>query len=60
MPARAILAGGADFQLVRPDHTAEFHARYVLELDDGVRIYVENSGLATARQKRWNASAAEN
>jgi hypothetical protein len=40
-----ILAGGADFQLVRSDHTAELHARYVIEATDGARIYVENSGL---------------
>ena len=40
-----ILAGGADFQLVRPDHTTELHARYVIEAADGARIYVENSGL---------------
>jgi Protein of unknown function (DUF3237) len=40
-----ILAGGADFQLVRPDHTAELHARYVIEVSDGARIYVENNGL---------------
>ncbi len=40
-----ILAGGADFQLLRPDGVAELHARYVLETAGGARIYVENTGL---------------
>jgi hypothetical protein len=40
-----ILAGGADFQLVRADGVAELHARYVIETSDGALIYVENSGL---------------
>ena len=40
-----ILAGGADFQVLRPDHIAELHARYVIESEDGARIYVENTGL---------------
>jgi hypothetical protein len=39
-----VLPGGADFQTVRKDGTIDLHARYFLELEDGERIYVENSG----------------
>jgi hypothetical protein len=40
-----VLAGGADFQLIRPDGVAELHARYVIELEGGKLVYVENSGI---------------
>lgn len=40
-----ILDAGADFQILRPDGVTELEARYVLETDDGVRIYIENRGL---------------
>jgi Protein of unknown function (DUF3237) len=41
-----VLPGGADFQLIVADHTqAHLDARYVLELDDGTRIWVQNSAL---------------
>ncbi|ESJ23166.1 hypothetical protein B551_0207225 [Cupriavidus sp. HPC(L)] len=45
-----VLPGGADFQLVRPDlgdgvTVAEIEARYVLQTDDGARIYIVNAGL---------------
>jgi hypothetical protein len=39
-----VLPGGADFQTVRKDGTIDLHARYFFELEDGERIYVENSG----------------
>lgn len=40
-----ILPGGADYQLIRSDGVAELQARYVIETEEGSRIYVENSGL---------------
>ena len=41
-----VLAGGADFQLILADRTqAHLDARYVLELDDGARIWVHNTAL---------------
>ena len=40
-----MLPGGADFQIWRSDGCNEIHARYVLESDTGVLIYVENTGL---------------
>jgi hypothetical protein len=40
-----ILPGGADWQIVRPDGTAELEARYTLQTDQGALIYVVNRGL---------------
>lgn len=40
-----ILPGGADWQILRPDGTAELDARYTLETDRGSLIYVSNRGL---------------
>lgn len=45
-----VLPGGADFQLIRHESgddvtTADIEARYVLETDDGARIYVVNAGV---------------
>ncbi|RYX89403.1 MAG: DUF3237 domain-containing protein [Comamonadaceae bacterium] len=37
-----VLPGGADFQLLVNDRLAELDARYVLELDGGDLIYVQN------------------
>ena len=39
-----VLAGGADWQLVRTDGVAELDARYTLETNDGAHIYVMNFG----------------
>jgi len=39
-----VLAGGADWQIVRADGVAELEARYTLETSDGARIYVQNFG----------------
>jgi hypothetical protein len=35
---------GADWPLVRPDGVIDFDARYLLELDDGTLIYMQNRG----------------
>lgn len=43
-----VLPGGADFQRVVGDTLAELDARYVLETDDGERIYVANQALRSA------------
>lgn len=45
-----VLPGGADFQLIRHSDgddvtTADIEARYVLETDDGARIYIVNAGV---------------
>ena len=41
-----VLAGGADFQLILGDGTqAHLDARYVIELDDGTRMFVQNTAL---------------
>jgi hypothetical protein len=41
----AVLAGGADWQIIRGDGTAELEARYTLRADDGALIYVRNVAL---------------
>lgn len=43
-----VLPGGADWQTVRADGTADLVATYSLKTDDGVIIFIENSGLRTA------------
>ena len=44
-----VLAGGADFQLILNDSTqAHLDARYVIELDDGSRVFVQNTALRVA------------
>lgn len=44
-----VLAGGADFQLILNGGTqAHLDARYVIELDDGSRVFVQNTALRVA------------
>jgi Protein of unknown function (DUF3237) len=40
-----VLAAGADYQLIRSDGYTTLEARYVVRLDDGVLIYVVNTGV---------------
>jgi hypothetical protein len=40
-----ILPGGADFQIIRNDGVIELDARYIVESENGSRIFVRNSGL---------------
>lgn len=40
-----ILPGGADHQLLQPDGFTQLEARYVLETDEGEKIYVVNRGV---------------
>lgn len=42
-----VLPGGADWQTVRADGTADLEARYTLKTDDGALIYVQNRGVRT-------------
>src|SRR5687767_8301336 len=39
-----VLAGGADWQVIRTDGVADLEARYTLQTADGALIYVENRG----------------
>ena len=43
-----VLAGGADWQVVRADGAAELEARYVIRTEDGTQIAVVNRGLRHA------------
>lgn|SRR6185312_2863303 len=40
-----VLAGGADWQIIRADNTAELDARYTLETESGGLIYVRNRAI---------------
>jgi Protein of unknown function (DUF3237) len=46
--AGRVLPGGADFQLIHGGKQAHLEARYMLELDDGARVFVQNAGLRAA------------
>jgi Protein of unknown function (DUF3237) len=43
-----VLAGGADWQVLRPDGVTELTARYVMRAEDGAMIAVTNRGLRHA------------
>lgn len=43
-----ILPGGTDFQSIRSATYTDIHARYVIETEQGDRIYVENTGIRVA------------
>jgi hypothetical protein len=40
-----VLAGGADFQVLRSATLTELEARYAIETDEGDKVYVENFGI---------------
>lgn len=42
-----VLSAGADFMIVRASRTVEVNARYVVQMDDGTNVYVENNGIRT-------------
>ena len=43
-----VMPGGADWQTVRQDGTADLYATYSLQTEDGYVIFIENRGLRTA------------
>jgi len=43
-----VLAGGADWQIVRADGLAELDTRYMLQTDSGSLIYIQNAGIRHA------------
>ena len=45
-----VLAGGADWQLTRPDGVLEIDARYEVRLDDGTCVSVRNRGIVCPPQ----------
>jgi Protein of unknown function (DUF3237) len=44
-----VLAGGADWQTLRTDGTADLDTRYTLKTDDGTLIYIQNKGIRHAK-----------
>jgi hypothetical protein len=47
---RVVPMSGGDWPLLRPDGVIDFDARYLLELEDGTHIYMQNRGY------RWASS----
>jgi hypothetical protein len=43
-----VLAGGADWQIVRPDGLSELDTRYALKTEAGELIYIQNAGIRHA------------
>ena len=43
-----VLAGGADWQIVRADGLSELDTRYMLQTDSGSLIYIQNAGIRHA------------
>jgi hypothetical protein len=43
-----VVAGGADWQFVRPDGVLEVLAKYTLQTEDGILILVDNRGIRHA------------
>jgi hypothetical protein len=43
-----VLAGGADWQIVRDDGVAELDARYALQTERGSLVYIQNAGIRHA------------
>lgn len=50
LKGRAIPNSGGDYAHFRPDGTAAFDARYMLETDDGAVIYMQNKGFLWGRE----------
>lgn len=50
MKGVAVPGSGGDYAHFRPDDTAVFDARYMLETDDGVTIYMQNKGYLWGRE----------
>lgn len=53
-----VIPGGADWQIVRADGTAELEARYTLRADDGALILVRNHALRHGPSEVMAALAA--
>lgn len=44
LSGRVVPMSGADFALMREDEVIEINSHYLLETDDGTKIYINNSG----------------
>jgi hypothetical protein len=44
LSGRVVPNSGADFATVRPDGVIEINSHYLLEADDGTKIYIRNNG----------------
>ena len=56
---KAVPNSGGDYSLFRPDDTAQFDARYMLQEDDGTLILVNNRGYLWGYQRRHDGAIAD-
>jgi hypothetical protein len=56
---RLVDFSGADWPVVRPDGVVELNAHYMIEADDGARIYIRNQGYVHGPLRNPGQSAEE-
>lgn len=56
---RIVDFSGADWPIVRADGVVELNAHYVIEADDGARIYIRNLGYVHGALRRAGQSAQD-
>jgi hypothetical protein len=56
---RVVPHGGADWAEIRPDGVVVINAHYLLELDDGTTVYVQNRGFVVPAQRPVGAPAEQ-
>jgi Protein of unknown function (DUF3237) len=49
LQGRVVDYSGADWPVIRPDGVIELNAHYMIETDDGARIYIRNMGYVHGR-----------
>ena len=57
---KVVPMSGGDWPLMRPDGVIDFDARYLLELDDGTIVYLQNRGYRWARTKEAASRMSNN
>ncbi len=50
---------GADWPVVRPDGVVELNAHYMIEADDGTKIYIRNMGYVHGPLRKYGQAADE-
>ncbi len=58
LQGRVVDVSGADWPVVRADGVVELNAHYMLEADDGARIYIQNRGYVYSPRAEADGQAA--
>src|SRR5919204_339913 len=56
---RLVDYSGADWPVIRPDNVVELNAHYMIEADDGTKIYIRNIGYVHGPLRRSDQSRDE-